>query len=74
MQVREGLNTVLLPRTREIEQEVSTMQQEANAVTNKSKEEQAEVEEELARMAELVFTFQVCNHSLSSKTETYIAI
>lgn len=59
MQVREGLNTVLLPRTREIEQEVSTMQQEASAVTNKSKEEQAEVEEELARMAKLVFDFQV---------------
>lgn len=65
MQVRAGLNTVLLPRTRQIEQEVSTMQQEANTVTNKSKEEQAEVEEELARMAKLVFTFQVCNHSLS---------
>ena len=66
----QGRNTVLLPRTREIEQEVSTMQQEANAVTNKSKEEQAEVEEELARMAKLVFTFQVCNRILSSKTET----
>ena len=35
------------------------MQQEATSVTNKSKEEQAEVEEELARMAKLVFTFQV---------------
>lgn len=48
------------------------MQQEANTVTNKSKEEQAEVEEELARMAKLVFTFQVCNHSFSNKTETDI--
>ena len=46
------------------------MQQEANIVTNKSKEEQAEVEEELARMAKLVFTFQVCKHSfLSASTE-----
>ena len=64
MQVKAGLNSVLLPRTREIEQEVSTMQQEADIVTNKSKEEQAEVEEELARMAKLVFTFQVCKHCL----------
>lgn len=45
------------------------MQQEANTVTNKSKEEQAEVEAELARMAKLVFTFQVCSHSLSNKPE-----
>ena len=65
MQVKAGLNSVLLPRTREIEQEVSTMQQEANIVTNKSKEEQAELEEELARMAKLVFTFQVCKHCFS---------
>ena len=50
---------MLLPRTKEIEQEVSTMQQEASIVTNKSKQEQVEVEAELARMAKLVFTFQV---------------
>lgn len=35
------------------------MQQEAATATSKSKEEQAEVEEELARMAKLVFDFQV---------------
>ena len=35
------------------------MQQDADSVTNKSKEEQAEVEEELARMAKLVIDFQV---------------
>lgn len=64
MQVKAGLDTLLLPRTREIEQEVSTMQQEANTVTNKSKEEQADVEEELARMAKLVFTFQVCKQCI----------
>ncbi|KAL3140037.1 hypothetical protein ABBQ38_004318 [Trebouxia sp. C0009 RCD-2024] len=57
-QVKTSLKSVLLPRTREIEEEVSTMQQEAATVTSKSKEEQAEVEEELARMAKLVFAFQ----------------
>lgn len=72
VQVKAGLNSVLLPRTREIEQEVSTMQQEATIVTNKSKEEQAEVEEELARMAKLVFTFQVCKHSLSNASTNLI--
>lgn len=46
------------------------MQQEAATVTSKSKEEQAEVEEELARMAKLVFAFQVYNNMPSCSLNT----
>ena len=59
-QVKTALDTILLPRTRAIEQDVSTLQSEAQIISAKSKEEHAEVEDDLAKMAKLVFDFQVC--------------
>ena len=58
-QVKTALESVLLPRTKEIEQELQVMQQEAQSVGLKSQEEHAEVQGELARMAQLVTDFQV---------------
>ena len=77
MQIKTALDSVLLPRTKEIEQEVATMQQEVSSVDNKSKEEQAEVEEDLARMAKLVFTFQVQQqqvHPLTCRTLIFVTV
>ncbi|KAA6419405.1 MAG: hypothetical protein FRX49_10663 [Trebouxia sp. A1-2] len=42
-EVKTALETVLLPRTRAIEQDVSTMQSQAQSISVKSKEEHAEV-------------------------------
>ncbi|KAL0036215.1 hypothetical protein WJX79_008258 [Trebouxia sp. C0005] len=41
-EVKTALETVLLPRTRAIEQDVSTMQSQAQSISVKSKEEHAE--------------------------------
>ncbi len=58
--MKSALDSVLLPRTRTIEQEVKTMQNEAQSIGIKSNEEHAEVQDDLARMAKLVYDFQVC--------------
>ncbi|DBA73675.1 hypothetical protein WJX79_008258 [Trebouxia sp. C0005] len=57
-EVKTALETVLLPRTRAIEQDVSTMQSQAQSISVKSKEEHAEVENDLAKMAQQVYDFQ----------------
>ncbi len=62
--MKTALETVLLPRTRAIEQDVSTMQSQAQGISVKSKEEHAEVEDDLAKMAQLVYDFQVCTARL----------
>lgn len=56
--MKTALETVLLPRTRAIEQDVSTMQSQAQGISVKSKEEHAEVEDEIAKMAQVVYDFQ----------------
>jgi len=62
--VKTALETVLLPRTRAIEQDVSTMQSQARDISVKSKEELAEVEVDIAKMAQQVYDFQVCTARL----------
>jgi len=62
--VKTALETVLLPRTRAIEQEASTMQSQAQDISVKIKEEHAEVEDESAKMAQQVYDFQVCTARL----------
>ncbi len=59
VQVKTALETVLLPRTRAIEQDVMTMQSQAQGISVKSKEEHGEVEADLASMAQVVYDFQV---------------
>ena len=57
--MKAALDSVLLPRTQMISQEVKTMQQEGHGVSIKVQEEHAEVQDDLARMAKLVYDFQV---------------
>ncbi len=64
--MKTALDTVLLPRTRAIEQDVATMQTQAQGISVKSKEEHAEVQDDLARMAQEVYDFQVCTARLGS--------
>ena len=49
----------LLPLSTAIEQEVATIQAEADSITQRGQEENAQVNEELAKLAQLVHVFQV---------------
>ena len=62
--MKTALETALLPRTRAIEQDVSTMQSQAQDISVKSKGELAEVEVDNAKMAQQVYNFQVCTARL----------
>ncbi|KAL0019190.1 hypothetical protein WJX77_002343 [Trebouxia sp. C0004] len=57
-EVKTALETVLLPRTRAIEQDVTILQNQAQDISVKSKEEHAEVEDDLAKTAQVVYDFQ----------------
>ena len=67
--MKTALETVLLPRTRAIEQEASTMQSQAQDISVKIKEEHAEVEDESAKMAQQVYDFL---YALQGLVGTYI--
>lgn len=53
------MEQALLPLSTAIEQEVATIQAEADSITQRGQEEDAQVNEELAKLAQLVHVFQV---------------
>lgn len=53
------MDQAMLPLSTAIEQEVATIQAEADSVTQKGQVEYAQVNKELAELAELVHAFQV---------------
>ena len=53
------MDRALLPLSTAIEQEVETIQAEADSITQKGQEEYTQVTQELAELAQLVYDFQV---------------
>lgn len=59
MQIKAAMDEVMLPLSTTIEQEVANLQAEADSITLRGEAEHAQVNKELAELAQLVHTFQV---------------